>query len=58
LLDLNLPDKDGLDVLTFLREQELQTPIMIINARHEVSERAQGLNCGADDYVIKPYIHC
>ncbi|HHV97583.1 MAG TPA: response regulator transcription factor [Clostridiaceae bacterium] len=55
LLDLKLPDKDGLDVLTFLREQELQTPILIITARHAVAERARGLNCGADDYIIKPF---
>jgi two-component system response regulator QseB len=55
LLDLNLPDKDGLDVLTFLRDQELHTPIIIITARHAVAERARGLNSGADDYIIKPF---
>lgn len=55
LLDLNLPDKDGLDILTFLREQDLHTPIVIITARHEVAERARGLNSGADDYIIKPF---
>ncbi len=55
LLDLNLLDKDGLDVLAFLREQELHTPIIIISARHKVAERARGLNSGADDYIIKPF---
>jgi two-component system response regulator QseB len=55
LLDLNLPDKDGLDILTFLREQELPTPIVIITARHEVAQRVHGLNSGADDYVTKPF---
>ncbi|NLC68189.1 MAG: response regulator transcription factor [Clostridiaceae bacterium] len=55
LLDLNLPDKDGLDVLAFLRDQELHTPIIIITARHAVAERAHGLNSGADDYIIKPF---
>lgn len=55
LLDLNLPDKDGLDILKFLREQEVETPIVIISARHAVAERAHGLNSGADDYVIKPF---
>jgi DNA-binding response OmpR family regulator len=55
LLDLNLPDKDGLDILKFLREQEVQTPVVIVTARHEVTERAHGLNSGADDYVVKPF---
>jgi len=55
LLDLNLPDKDGLDILTFLREQGLQTPIVIISARHAVAQRALGLNSGADDYITKPF---
>jgi two-component system response regulator QseB len=55
LLDLNLPDKDGLDVLTYMREQEIQTPVIIITARHAVSERTNGLNIGADDYIVKPF---
>jgi two-component system response regulator QseB len=55
LLDLNLPDKDGLDILTYLREQELLTPIVIISARHAVAQRALGLNSGADDYITKPF---
>jgi len=55
LLDLNLPDKDGLEVLTYLREERLETAIVIITARDEVSQRACGLNNGADDYVTKPF---
>lgn len=55
LLDLNLPDKDGLSVLTFLRKRDLNTPIVIVTARHEVSQRAHGLNSGADDYIVKPF---
>ena len=55
LLDLNLPDKDGIHVLDFLREQELNTPVIVITARNEVSQRALGLNQGADDYVTKPF---
>ena len=55
LLDLNLPDKDGLEVLAFLREENLNIPIVIITARDEVSQRAYGLNGGADDYVTKPF---
>jgi len=55
LLDLNLPDRDGLELLTFLREEKLEIPIVIITARDEISERAYGLNSGADDYVTKPF---
>ena len=55
LLDLNLPDKDGLEVLAFFREEKLEIPIVIITARDEVFERAYGLNSGADDYVTKPF---
>jgi len=55
LLDLNLPDKDGLAILAFLRENNVNTPIVIITARNEVNQRALGLNSGADDYIIKPF---
>ncbi len=55
LLDLNLPDKDGLTVLRFLRSENIITPIIIITARNEVEQRAQGLNDGADDYIVKPF---
>ncbi|MGC6587683.1 response regulator transcription factor [Paenibacillus sp. Dod16] len=55
LLDLNLPDKDGMEILSFLREQHIDTPIVIVTARDEVVQRALGLNTGADDYIIKPF---
>lgn len=55
LLDLNLPDKDGLAILTFLREQQIETPIIIVTARDEIEERAKGLDFGADDYLVKPF---
>ena len=55
LLDLNLPDKDGIEVLTLLREENIGTPIIIITARDEITELALGLNKGADDYVVKPF---
>jgi two-component system, OmpR family, response regulator QseB len=55
LLDLNLPDKDGLEVLSFLRKNEINTPVIIITARDEVRQRALGLNSGADDYIVKPF---
>ncbi|GBU11093.1 quorum sensing DNA-binding response regulator in two-component regulatory system with QseC [Erysipelotrichaceae bacterium] len=55
LLDLNLPDKDGIEILTFLRSENIQTPVVIISARDEIKQRALGLDVGADDYVTKPF---
>lgn len=55
LLDLQLPDGDGLTLLKTLRARNLRTPIIILTARDKVSDRIKGLNQGADDYVIKPY---
>lgn len=55
LLDLNLPDKDGLDILSFLREENIETPVIIITARDDVKQRALGLDLGADDYIVKPF---
>ena len=55
LLDLNLPDKDGLEVLKGIRETGITTPVIIITARNEVKERAMGLDLGSDDYIVKPF---
>jgi DNA-binding response OmpR family regulator len=55
LLDLNLPDKDGIEILTFLRGNEVRTPVIIATARDEVAQRALGLDLGADDYIVKPF---
>jgi DNA-binding response OmpR family regulator len=55
LLDLNLPDSDGLYILKSLREDGNETPIIIVTARDDVSERALGLDLGADDYLVKPF---
>lgn len=55
LLDLNLPDKDGIEILEFFRSNKLNTPIIIVTARDGVTELAKGLNLGADDYIIKPF---
>ncbi|WP_125152659.1 response regulator transcription factor [Clostridium rectalis] len=55
LLDLNLPDKDGLEILKYLRTSKINVPIIIITARDEISERALGLDLGADDYIVKPF---
>lgn len=55
LLDLQLPDGDGLTFLSTLRDQHIRTPVIILTARDKVSDRIDGLNRGADDYVIKPF---
>lgn len=55
LLDLNLPDVDGIEVLKYLREKNVSTPIIIITARDQVSDLAIGLDNGADDYITKPF---
>ena len=55
LLDLQLPDGDGLTFLSTLRDTQLRTPVIIMTARDKVSDRIDGLNRGADDYVIKPF---
>ena len=55
LLDLNLPDKDGIEILKFLRASNITVPIIIVTARDEVEERSEGLDLGADDYIIKPF---
>jgi len=55
LLDLQLPDGDGLTVLRHLRAVPHYTPIIIMSARDKISDRIKGLELGADDYVIKPF---
>ncbi len=55
ILDLNLPGCAGSDVLTAIRSQSKATPVLVLTARGEVSERVRMLNQGADDYLIKPF---
>lgn len=55
LLDLGLPRRDGLAVLRDLRARKDRTPVLIATARDGVAQRVQGLDAGADDYVLKPY---
>ena len=55
LLDLGLPDIDGLEILKRLRSQKERLPIIILTARDAVSARIQGLDLGADDYLVKPF---
>ncbi len=55
LLDLGLPDGDGLDVLAELRERGDTTPVLILTARDGIDDRVRGLDLGADDYLAKPF---
>ena len=55
LLDLGLPRRDGLAVLRALRARKDRTPVLIATARDGVAQRVEGLDAGADDYVLKPY---
>jgi two-component system response regulator TctD len=55
VLDLNLPGKDGLEVLQMARAAGLATPVLILTARGTVGDRVRGLNAGADDYLPKPF---
>jgi DNA-binding response OmpR family regulator len=55
LLDLGLPLIDGLEVLRSLRGRKLRVPVLIATARDSVQQRVQGLDAGADDYILKPY---
>src|SRR5207302_6541664 len=55
ILDILLPGKDGLEVCRDLRRRRVHTPILLLTARDSVDDRVQGLDCGADDYLVKPF---
>ncbi|OLP42361.1 response regulator [Rhizobium oryziradicis] len=55
LLDLRLPDGNGIDFLTRLRAKDCPTPVIILTAHDQISDRINGLNSGADDYLVKPF---
>jgi len=55
VLDLNLPDMDGMSILKALRARKDETPVMVLTAKDTISDRVLGLDSGADDFVIKPF---
>jgi DNA-binding response OmpR family regulator len=55
ILDIMLPKKDGISLLRELRKAEVNTPVLLLTARGEVSDRVAGLDAGADDYLSKPF---
>jgi DNA-binding response OmpR family regulator len=55
VLDILLPRMDGLDLLRELRDRGVMTPVLLLTARDAVEDRVQGLDAGADDYLVKPF---
>jgi DNA-binding response OmpR family regulator len=55
ILDILMPKKDGLEVCRDLRRRRVHTPILLLTARDGVDDRVKGLDCGADDYLVKPF---
>lgn len=55
ILDLGLPKMAGIDVLKNIRHKNINVPVIILTARDEITDRVKGLDCGADDYLIKPF---
>ena len=56
ILDIMMPKKNGLEVLSKLRSEGCRTPILLLTAKAEVEDRIQGLDMGADDYLPKPFV--
>lgn len=55
LLDVMLPKKDGFEILTSLRKEKIDTPVIMLTAKSEISNKLNGLENGADDYITKPF---
>ncbi len=55
VLDIMMPELDGLQVLSSIRQKEIYTPVLFLTAKTEINDRIQGLDMGADDYVLKPF---
>ncbi|QDV47572.1 Transcriptional regulatory protein CusR [Stieleria neptunia] len=55
VLDIMLPHTNGIEILESLRSQQQHTPVLLLTALDEVDQRIRGLNCGADDYLVKPF---
>lgn len=55
ILDINLPDGNGIALLNWIRQRGIKTPVMMLTARLDVEDRVQALDTGADDYLMKPF---
>lgn len=56
ILDIMLPGMNGLDVLSYLRVKEIEIPVLLLTAKSEIDDKIKGLDCGADDYLTKPFV--
>lgn len=57
ILDVMLPQMDGFDVVKTLRREKISTPVLILTAREATQDKITGLDCGADDYMTKPFVY-
>ncbi len=55
ILDINMPKLSGLEVLKKIRDAQNALPVIILTAKDEIDHRVKGLDCGADDYIVKPF---
>ena len=55
VLDLTLPDMDGLEICCKIRDMDEEIPIIMLTARDQLTDKVKGFNCGADDYLVKPF---
>src|ERR1700722_4059262 len=55
VLDLGLPDTDGIDLIAQIRAEGITTPIIVLTGRSDTDSKVRALNAGADDYVVKPF---
>lgn len=55
IMDWNLPRRDGISALRGIREQKSEVPVLILTGRNRIEDRVQALDCGADDYLMKPF---
>lgn len=56
ILDIMLPRMNGIEILRNIRKEKIQTPVLLLTARSEVEDKINGLDCGADDYLTKPFV--
>lgn len=56
LLDIMLPGMNGIEILRSLRREKISTPVLLLTARCEIEDKINGLDCGADDYLTKPFV--
>lgn len=57
ILDRMLPKKDGIDILKYIRSQGIKTPVLFLTAKDTIENRVEGLDAGADDYLVKPFFN-